>query len=183
MTMFDVEARRGGWLGGRRRSFIAPGGFAAAVASAIALGVPAFAVGNYCVPHPTAEGCNLPRTGPHVTAARISHGRLHLDLTFHKPGQFIAHLKRKPPPNPYGRDWGPRPTFGKPIPIGFHSAGAGTVTIPLGPLAPGRYGVTVLPTNSGAATPGQPVDRRTVPSWVYFTERAGRAIDIRVLQP
>ena len=184
MTMFDVEARRGGcWVGGRR-SFIARGGMAAALASAIALGVPAFAVGNYCVPHPTAEGCNLPRTGPHITAASISHGSLHLDLTFHKAGQFVAHLKRNPPPDPYGRDWGPRPTFGKPIPIGFHAPESGTVTIPLGPLAPGRYGVIVLPTSPGGAKPGHhPVDRRTVPSWVYFTERAGHAVGIRVLQP
>ncbi len=65
---------------------------AAAVASAIAVGAPASALGNYCVPHPTAEGCNLPRTGPHITAASVSHGRLHLKLTFHKAGKFVAHL-------------------------------------------------------------------------------------------
>jgi hypothetical protein len=184
MTMFDVEAPRGRSLIVGRRSLIARGGIAAAVATVIALGLPPFALGGYCIQHPTAEGCNiLPRTGPHVTAASISHGRLHLKLTFHKPGQFVAHLKRNPPPNPYGRDWGPRPTFGKRISIGFHPAGSATVTIPLGTLAPGRYGVIVLPTNPSGVNPGHPVDRRTVPSWVYFTERAGHAVDIRVLQP
>jgi hypothetical protein len=182
MTMSDVQARR--WLVGGRRSFIARGGIAAAVASAIALAAPAFAFGNYCIANnPAAEGCNIRASGPHITAASISHGRLQLKLRFHKAGRFVAHLKRNPPPNPYGRDWGPRPTFGKPIPIGFHPAGPGTVTIALGTLAPGRYGLIVLPTNPGGGKPGQPLDRRTVPSWVYFTERAGHAVDLRVLQP
>jgi hypothetical protein len=104
-------------------------------------------------------------------------------LTFHKAGQFVAHLKRNPPPEPYDRDWGPRPTLGKAIPIGFRPAGPGTATIPLGTLAPGRYGVIVVPTNIGGTKPGQPVDPSAVPSWVYFTERAGHATDIRVLQP
>ena len=132
---------------------------------------------------PTAEGCNISVRGPHVTAASISHARLHLKLTFHTAGRFVAHLKRNPPSNPYGRDWGPRPTFGKPIPIGLRPAGSGTVTIALGTLAPGRYGLIVLPTNPVRAQPGQHVDRRSVPSWVYFTERAGQAVDLRVLQP
>ena len=182
--MFDVEVRTGGWLVGDRRSFLARGGIAAAAASAIALGVPPFALGqNYCIGHSTADGCNIRASGPHITAASISHGRLHLKLTFHKAGRFVAHLKQNPPSEPYGRDWGPRPTFGKPIPVGIHPAGAGTVTIALGTLAPGRYGVIVLPTNPVRGKPGQPLDRRTVPSWVYFTERARRAVDLRVLQP
>jgi len=179
MTIVKAETRRS--FGGRR-PLIAFGVVAAAVTSAIALGTPAFAQ-NYCVPHPAADGCNLPRTGPHITAASISHGRLHLKLTFHKAGQFVAHLKQNPPPEPYDRDWGPRPTFGKRIPIGLHPAGPGTVTIPLGPLAPGRYGVIVLPTNLISAQPGQPVDPRTIPTWVYFTERAGHVVDVRLLQP
>ena len=184
MTMFDVQARKGRSLVDGRRSFIARGGLAAAVASAIALGAPVSGLGqNYCVPHPAADGCNLPRVGSHITAASISHGRLHLKLTFHKAGRFVAHLKRNPPPEPYGRDWGPRPTLGQPIPIGFHTAGPGTVTIPLGTLAPGRYGVIVIPAIPAGGKSGQPVDRSTVPSWVYFTERAGHAVDIRVLQP
>jgi hypothetical protein len=74
MAMFDGEARRGGWLAGGRRSFIARGGMAAAAASAIALRLPSFALGNYCIGHPTAEGCNLRASGPHITAASISHG-------------------------------------------------------------------------------------------------------------
>jgi hypothetical protein len=164
-----------------RRSFIA-GGVMAAVTAAVALGTPALAQ-NYCLPHPTADGCNLPRVGPHITAASISNGRLHLKLTFHKAGHFVAHLKRNPPPEPYDRDWGPRPTLGKPIRIGFHPAGPGIVTIPLGTLAPGRYGVVVIPTNPGGAEPGHALDPSAVPSWVYFTERAGQAVDIRVLQP
>ena len=167
-----------------RRSSVALAGVAAAVASAIALGVPSFALGqNYCVPHPTADGCNLPRTGPRITAASVSHGTLHLTLTFHKAGRFAAHLKRNPPPEPYDRDWGPRPTFGKRIPIGFRPAGPGTVTISLGTLAPGRYGVIILPTNPGSAKPGKPVERRSVPSWLYFTEQAGHPVDLRILRP
>jgi hypothetical protein len=70
-------------------------GVITAAASAITLGTPALAQ-NYCVPHPAADGCNLPRVGPHITAASISNGRLHLKLTFHKAGQFVAHLKRNP---------------------------------------------------------------------------------------
>jgi len=165
-----------------RRSCGALGAIAATVVSAVALGAPALAQ-NYCVPHPAADGCNLPRTGPHVTAASISRGRLRLKLTFHKAGRFVAHLKRNPPPEPYGRDWGPRSTLGKSIPIGLHPAGPGTATIPLGTLAPGRYGVIVTPTRPAGAKPDQPLDPSTVPSWVYFTERAGHAVDIRVLQP
>jgi len=173
----SLATARGVW----RRSFIACGA-TTAVASAIALGTPALAQ-NYCIPHPTAEGCNLPRIGPHITAASISNGRLHLQLTFHKAGRFIAHLKRNPPPEPYGRDWGPQPTLGKRIPIGFHPAGPGAAAIRLGTLAAGRYGVIVIPTNPGGAKPGQPLDPSTVPSWVYFTEQAGHAVNIRVLQP
>ena len=164
-----------------RRALIAAG-VTTAVAGAIAVGPPALAQ-NYCLPHPTADGCNLPRVGPHITAASISNGRLHLKLTFHKAGQFVAHLKRNPPPEPYDRDWGSRPTLGKPIPIGFHAAGTGNLTIPLGTLAPGRYGVIVIPTSPGAAQPGLALDPSAVPSWVYFTERAGHAVDIRVIQP
>ena len=161
---------------------IACGVIAAALPSAITLARPAFAQ-NYCIPHPAADGCNLPRVGPHITAASFSNGRLHLRLTFHKPGQFVAHLKTNPPPEPYGRDWGPKPTLGKRIPIGFHSAGSGRATIPVGTLAPGRYGVIVSPTSPAGAKPDQPLDPSTVPSWVYFTERAGHVVDIRVLQP
>ena len=125
--MFDVEVRRGRWLVGDRRSFLARGGIAAAAASVIALGVAPLALGqNYCIGHSTADGCNIRASGPHITAASISHGRLHLKLTFHKAGRFVAHLKHNPPSEPYGRDWGPRPTFGKPIPVGIHAAGAGT---------------------------------------------------------
>ena len=184
MTMCDVEARRSGLLRVEPRSCITRGAVAAAVASAIAIGIPSFALGqNYCLGHSTADGCNIRASGPHISAAGISHGRLHLTLTFHKAGRFVAHLKRNPPPEPYDRDWGPRPTFGKAIPVGLHPAGPGTVTIALGTLAPGRYGVIVLPTNPVRGQPGQPLDRRTVPSWVYFTERAGHAVDLRVLQP
>lgn len=105
-------------------------------------------------------------------------------LTFHKAGQFVAHLKRNPPPNPYGRDWGPRPTLGRPVPIGFHPAGTGTATIPLGTLAPSRYGAVIVPaTNPVAAKPRHPLDRRTVPGWVYLSVGAGHATDIRALQP
>jgi hypothetical protein len=101
MTMFDVQARKGRSLVDGRRSFFGRGGLAAAVASAIALAAPASGLGqNYCVPHPAADGCNLPRVGPHITAASVSHGRLHLTLTFHKAGRFVAHLKRNPPPRP-----------------------------------------------------------------------------------
>ena len=184
MTIFDFDARRSDGRRGGPLLVIARGGMAAAVTAAIALGAPALASGqNYCLPHPTAEGCNLPRVGPHIAAASIAHGRLHLVLAFHKAGQFVAHLKRNPPPEPYGRDWGARPSFGKPIPIGSHPAGSGSVSVGLGRLAPGRYGVIVLPATPGGAEPGQPVDRGAVPSWVYFTERAGHAVHIRVLQP
>lgn len=165
-----------------RRSLITLGITVPVLTSAVASGTSALAQ-NYCVPHPAAEGCNLPRTGPHVTAASISNGRLHLKLTFHKAGRFVAHIKRNPPPEPYGRDWGPRPTLGKPIHIGFHPAGPGTVTITLGTLAPGRYGVIVTPANLAGPEPGQSLDRKTVPSWVYFTERAGQAVDVRVIAP
>ena len=165
----------------RRWSFIAVG-VTTAVAGTMAVVTPASAQ-NFCLPPPTAAGCNLPRVGPHITVASISNGRLHLKLTFHKAGQFVAHLKRNPPPEPYDRDWGSRPTLGKPIPIGFHPAGPATVTIPLGTLAPGRYGVIVIPTSPGAAQPGLALDPSAVPSWVYFTERAGHAVDIRVIQP
>ena len=93
-------------VGGRAALVIARGGMAAAVASAIALGVPPFALGqNYCIGHSTADGCNVRASGPHITGASISHGRLHLKLTFHKAGQFVAHLKQNPPPEPYDRDW------------------------------------------------------------------------------
>ena len=182
--MFDVEPNRSGWLVGVRRSIVARCGIAMAAASTIALGLPPLALGNYCIANnPTAEGCNISVRGPHITAASIEQAQLHLKLTFHVAGRFVAHLKRNPPSNPYGRDWGPRPTFGKPIPVGFHAAGSGSVMIALGTLAPGRYGVIVLPTNPARAQPGHPVDRRTAPSWVYFTERAGHAVDLRVLQP
>lgn len=87
-----------------RRSLITLGIAVPVLTSAIASGTSALAQ-NYCVPHPAAEGCNLPRTGPHVTAASISKGRLHLGLTFHKAGRFVAHIKRNPPPEPYGRGW------------------------------------------------------------------------------
>jgi hypothetical protein len=186
MTMFESEASGGRWSAEWRRSLIARCGIAVAVAGAIALGAPGLAGANYCIGHPTAEGCNLNIIrvgGPHITAAGISRGRMHLRLTFHKAGRFVAHLKRNPPPNPYGRGWGPRPKLGERIPIGFHPAGAGSATIPLGTLAPGRYGVVILPTKPVRSKPGQPVDRKTVPSWVYFTERAGRAVSVRVLQP
>ena len=163
---------------------MACGGISAAVVSAIALGVPPATAQNYCVTHnPRAEGCNLPTVGAHITAARIAHGQLHLKLTFHKAGRFVAHLKRNPPPEPYGRDWGPRPTFGKPIKVGFHPAGRGTVTVALGSLAPGRYGVIVLPVHAARARGKHPPDRRALPSWVYFTEHAGHAVNVRVLQP
>jgi hypothetical protein len=177
-TARALVTARGWW----RRLFVASAIMAGAVASAIALGTPALAQ-NYCVPHPAADGCNLPRTGPHITAASISNDQLHLKLAFHKAGQFLAHVKRNPPPEPYARDWGPRPTLGKAVAIGFHPAGPGTATIPLGTLAPGRYGVIVVPTKPGSAEPPHPLDPATVPSSVYFTERAGHAVDIRVLQP
>ena len=110
MAMFGVQTRRS--FGGRG-SLIACGVMTAAAASAVASAAPALAVANYCIPHPTAEGCNiLPRTGPHITAAGISHGRLHLQLTFHKGGQFVAHLKRNPPPNPRTNDG---PHFVQPV--------------------------------------------------------------------
>jgi hypothetical protein len=55
MTMINVDARRGRWLAGGRRSCIARRGVAAAVASAIALGAPSFALGqNYCIGHSTS---------------------------------------------------------------------------------------------------------------------------------
>jgi hypothetical protein len=55
----------------RRRSFIGCAAIAAPVASAIAVGPPAFAQ-NYCIPHPAADGCSLPGIGPHIAAAGIS---------------------------------------------------------------------------------------------------------------
>jgi hypothetical protein len=174
--MYELEAPN-------RRRRMTRGGVAAVMASAILLAAASVAGANYCLGNPTAEGCNVRPFGPHITSASISGGDLRLELTFHKAGKFVAYVKRNPPRNPYGRDWGAHPTFGKPIAIGFHPAGAGTTSVPLGQLAPGRYGVIVLPTTSAPVTSDQALDRTKAPSWVYFTQRAGQAVDIRVLQP
>jgi hypothetical protein len=85
-------------VGRGRRSLIARGGIGAAVPSPIALGPPSFALGNYCVSHPTTEGCKIPQTEPHITAASISHASLHLELTFTKPlGPVVASCQAHHP--------------------------------------------------------------------------------------
>ena len=172
-----------------RRVFIARCGLGAGAVIAIALGAETRAdaiqkpTGNYCDTHPNADGCNIRPSviGPHVSAASIAHGHLDLHLTFHKAGLFVAYLKHNPPPIPFGKGAEKLKgvsSLGQPIPIGHHAAGPGQVSIPLGTLGAGHYGVIVVPTHLVRTT-----DRASAASWVYFTERAGRPTQLRILQP
>jgi predicted DCC family thiol-disulfide oxidoreductase YuxK len=114
--------------------------------------------------------------GPHVSAARIAHDALHLTLTFHATGEFDAHILASPPRDPNGvklRSLGHR------VPIGHHKEGPGTVSIALGTLKPGRYGVIVTPVK-----PPRKVTQKTAATWVYFTEeKGGKATGIKLIQP
>jgi len=119
---------------------------------------------------------NVGMNGPHVTAASISHGELHLRLTFHAAGRFHALILSNPPKDPSKAKFF---NLVRSVSLGQHAAGPGTVSIPLGTLTPGRYGVIVTPVKQPTK-----VTSKNAATWVYFTEhQGGKATGIRLIQP
>ncbi len=118
------------------------------------------------------------RTGPRVTAASISHGTLHETLTFHAAGRFTAFIESNPPASLQLNKTLSLNLVRKDA-LGYHPAGRGKVSIPLGALSPGRYAVFVAP-----RPPSKASERQSAATWVYFTESTGgSAANVRLIQP
>jgi hypothetical protein len=113
-------------------------------------------------------------SGPHVSAATVSHGRLTVSLTFHKTATFVAIIIKSPPANPF-RATASR--TGREVSLGKHSAGTGMVSFRL-QLGNGRYGVIITP----VARMTTSVKSKEA-SWIYLTSASGKIVRIRLVQP
>lgn len=144
-----------------------------AVVTASALGLVVAAPTYAVAPDPTC--CvpdNLPRDlGPHVFAASFSGGQLHETLTFHKPGQFVAHILSKQPTH--------LPLRGRTVSLGQQAAGKTHVSVRLGKLKPGGYAVVVTPEPQTTAN-----SSANAASWVRFTvTKNGKVTNIKLITP
>ena len=145
-----------------------------ALVTAAALGPPASAI-----PDPrggTTGGDDLPRLdGPRVVAASFSDGYLRETLTFHKSGGFFAHVLFNPPAH-----WtGGNTVHGRTIALGNRTAGQAHISIVLGTLEPGGYGVVITPQHQTITK-----NANIIATWVYFTVRAnGKVAGIELVNP
>jgi hypothetical protein len=109
--------------------------------------------------------------GPHVVAASSSRGRLNEALTFHKAGQFVAHILFRQPTH--------LPLRGRTVALGHQAAGKSHIGFKLGDLKPGGYAVVITPEHQTTAG-----SRKTAATWVLFTvTKAGKVTDIRLVAP
>jgi hypothetical protein len=114
--------------------------------------------------------------GPYVSAASFSGGRLHETLTFHKAGQFFAHIV----PNPLFRPKGHGPIGFSTLALGRHAAGTTHISFGLGTLKPGLYAVVITPKHQSMGPP----PHKDVATWVYLTVHSNGKINvIRLIHP
>lgn len=83
------------------------------------------------------------RPGPRISAATVAHGKLHVTLTFHKSGTFLAYIVSHPAADPFNGNG--RVTYTT-VSLGHHSAGPEMVSLTLGKLTNGRDGIIIVPT-------------------------------------
>jgi hypothetical protein len=108
--------------------------------------------------------------GARISEASISNDRVTISCTFHKTHSFFAQIYLNPsnadPASPSRIRWV------RTIPLGEHHAGHGHVSFLLGTLAPGKYGIVLLPTHAVSqkpwlSTPG--VGSATGATWLLLT--------------
>jgi hypothetical protein len=112
--------------------------------------------------------------GPSVSAASFSGGELHETLTFHKGGDFVAHILSNPSSHPTG---GGR-VHGRMVALRHHAAGKSHISFPLGTLKAGHYAVVITPQPQATTTKS-----KTAATWVYFTVDNNGKTNIKLIQP
>jgi hypothetical protein len=148
----------------RSRRAILAGVVALVTATAVGLPVARSAKGITCCRGTVAAG-------PDVVAANFSHGQLNEALTFHRAGQFVAHILPKQPTH--------LPLGGRTVALGHQAARKTHISFKLGDLKPGGYAVVVTPEHQ--TTAGSP---RTAATWVLFTvTKAENVTNIRLVAP
>jgi hypothetical protein len=115
--------------------------------------------------------------GARISAASISNGRVSINCTFHKTHSFFAQIYS----NPSNADpaSSSRIRWVRTISLGEHHAGQGHVSFLLGTLAPGSYGIVLLPVRTVSqkpwlSTPG--VRSATAATWLLLTVKHNRKV-------
>jgi hypothetical protein len=148
----------------------------------VALFVAAAAASAAIADYPRADGWGR---GAHISKASISKGRVTVSCTFHKTTAFFAQIYANPsntdPKSPRRIRWV------RTTPLGEHQAGQGHDSFPLGTLAPGNYGIVILPihatpTKTFVRVPG--VAPATAPTWLLLTvKHNGNVVAVGLHQP
>jgi hypothetical protein len=117
----------------------------------------------------------IDRPGPRISAATVARGKLHVTLTFHKSGTFLAYIVSHPPADPFS---GNGPVTYTTVSLHHHAAGPGTVSLTLGRLTNGRDGLIIVPTIDPKTTA-----KAKQASWVYLTVARQRVVQVKLHQP
>lgn len=150
----------------RRHSRLRRSSVACCVALCAAAAVASAAIADY------------PRVrGARISAASISDDRVSISCTFHTTHSFFAQIYS----NPSNTDpkSSSRIRWVRTIPLGEHHAGQGHVSVLLGTLAPGSYGIVLLPVRTVSrkpwlSTPG--VGSATGATWLLLTVKHSRKV-------
>jgi hypothetical protein len=123
--------------------------------------------------------------GARISEATISNARVTISCTFHKTHSFFAQIYANPSNvDPASSS---RIRWVRTIPLGEHHAGHGHVSFLLGTLAPGNYGIVLLPTHAVSqkpwlSTPG--VGPATGATWLLLTvKHNGKVVVAGLHQP
>jgi hypothetical protein len=123
--------------------------------------------------------------GARISAANISNDRVTITCTFRKTHSFFAQIYA----NPSNADptSSSRIRWVRTIPLGEHHSGNGHVSFLLGTLAPGSYGIVLLPVDTVSqkpwlSTPG--VGPATGATWLLLTvKNNGKVVLVGLHQP
>jgi hypothetical protein len=123
--------------------------------------------------------------GARISEATISNDRVTISCTFHKTHSFFAQIYANP--SNVDPTSSSRIRWVRTIPLGEHHAGQGHVSFLLGTLAPGNYGIVLVPTRAVSqkpwlSTPG--VGPATGATWLLLTvKHDGTVIVVGLHQP
>jgi hypothetical protein len=144
----------------------------------LAAAAPSAAIADY----PRADGWGR---GAHIAKASISKGRVTVSCTFHETHNFFAQIYANPsntdPKSPSRIRWV------RTLSLGEHQAGHRHVSFVLGTLAPGNYGIVILPihaTPKKTFVPVPSVAPTTAPTWLLLTvNHNGKVVAVGLHQP
>jgi len=97
--------------------------------------------------------------GAHISKASLSNGRVKVSATFHRTHLFFAQVYANPK-SPSRIRWV------RTIALGKHHIGPSHVSFLLGTLAPGNYGILILPTRSTYPWLSRPTGGPQTTTWL-----------------